>query len=99
MASKVKTPPNPLMVADLQAAAGLLGTSIVASMTKGKTYEAWIMFEIALEIASNPLSEPTVANVKPCQHDKQHATTFNMRGGPGHIQSGMPHLSAGACHF
>lgn len=99
MTSKVKTPPNPVMVADLQAAAGLLGTSIVASMTKGKTYEAWIMFEVALEIASNTMSDPTPVAVKPCQHDKQHATTFNMRGGPGHIQSAKPHLSGGACHF
>ncbi len=99
MASKVKTLPNPVMVADLQAAAGLLGTSIVASMTKGKTYEAWIMFEVALEVASNPLSDPTAVSVKPCQHDKQHAATFNMRGGPGHIQPATPHLSGGACHF
>jgi hypothetical protein len=99
MASKVRTPPNPKMVNDLQAAAVLLGTSVVASMTKGKTYEAWIMFEVALEVASNPLADPTPVTVKACQHDRQTATTFNMRGGPGHIQPDAPHLPGGACHF
>ncbi len=100
MTSKVKTPPNPTMVADLHAAANLLGTNIVASMTKGKTYEAWIMFEVALAVASTPTSDPTPITTTPRQHDGQPATLkFTVRGGPGHIKPTSPYLTNGACHF
>lgn len=100
MAPKAKALPSKKMVADLQAAATLLGTSIVANMTKGKTYEAWIMFEIALDLTSTPTHDPAPVTVKPCNFDRSTAsTTFVVRGGPGHIQAISPPPTQGMCHF
>lgn len=60
--------------------------------TKGKTYETWVMFEIAARVAVNH-------KVQPRNSAGKLTTTFRVRGGPGHIKSASAPPGKLPCHF
>jgi hypothetical protein len=75
-----------------KAAADLAVAAPSLASTKGKTYETWVMFEIAARLAISH-------KVKARNSAGKSTTTFRVRGGPGHIKSASEPPGKLPCHF
>jgi len=75
-----------------KAAAALAVAAPSLASTKGKTYETWVMFEIAARLAVDHKVEARNSAGNP-------TTTFRVRGGPGHIKSASELPGKLPCHF
>lgn len=75
-----------------RAAADLAVAAPSLASTKGKTYETWVMFEMAARLAVDHKVEARNSAGKP-------TATFRVRGGPGHIRSASEPPAKLPCHF
>ena len=94
MATKPKAV-TPSMLKALKTAAGQFSFHATSfSHGAGKTYEAWILFELAAALKAIDVK------VVPLDHRLAPVTsTFRVRGGPGYIPSNPGLSSTGPCHF
>jgi hypothetical protein len=81
------------LIAAITQAAAQLAVTAPSLNTPGKTYEAWLMFDLAKALCGH------AAQVLAKGHDEQPAIDFYLRGSPGDIPSAASTDPEGPCHF
>jgi hypothetical protein len=92
MSAKVKTFTPEMQTKIANAASALGGVAPSYSEAAGKTYEAWVLFELAARLQAEGIS------VTACDHAGAPTKGFRVRGGPGLLPN-VAEVGALPCHF